>query len=95
MTLTLEYTTPCNTRETLRKRIDEISFAATELNLFLDTHPHCQEALDLYKKCVFTLKTLRKEYVAKYGPLMARDSKDVVPFQWVDSSTPWPWEKEV
>lgn len=95
MIFTVEFANPCTCEEALKKRISEVGFAATDLNLFLDTHPHCQEALDLYKKCVFTLKSLTKEYVSKYGPLKACDSKDTAPFEWVDASTPWPWEKEV
>lgn len=95
MIFTVDYTTPCDDRATLMKKINELAFAIIDLNLFLDTHPDCQEALDLFKKSTFTLKTLTKEYVTKFGPIKATDSKDTIPFQWVDPSTPWPWEKEV
>lgn len=95
MTFTVEYNTPCDDRKTLMKKINELAFAIIDLNQFLDTHPDCQDALDLFKKCAFTLKALRKEYVMKFGPLKSTDSRDVVPFDWVDPTTPWPWEKEV
>ena len=95
MIFAVEYETPCNDKKMLMKRINELTFAIIDLNLFLDTHPDCQEALDLFKKCTFTLKSLKNEYVLKFGPIVETDSKDTTPFEWVDSSTPWPWEKEV
>ena len=81
-------------REKLLKKIDELSFACTDLNLFLDTHPNCQEALELFKQCAFTLKNFRTEYQNNYGPLEVNAVWDNIPFAWVADNQPWPWEKE-
>ena len=75
----------------LKKKIQELSFTLVELNLYLDTHPDCRQALELYNRYSDELAQLRAEYVAEYGPLMnfgtcpAGNS-----FSWVNS--PWPWE---
>lgn len=73
------------------KKLQEISFTLVELNLYLDTHPNCQQALTLYNTYAQQQKELREEYYKNHGPLLnfgnmpAGDS-----FQWVNS--PWPWE---
>ena len=40
-----EYDTKCE----LMKKIQETSFAVVDLNLFLDTHPDCEQALELFE----------------------------------------------
>ena len=75
----------------LKRKIQELSFSLVELNLYLDTHPGCQKALELYNRYSAQLKSLREEYNMKYGPLMnfgTCPSPDS--FSWVNS--PWPWE---
>ena len=73
------------------KRIQQLSFALVELNLYLDTHPDCKNALDLYNKYSAELKTLREEYTRKHGPLMNFGTCPAeTGFSWVNS--PWPWE---
>ena len=75
----------------LKRKIQELSFTLVELNLYLDTHPNCTQALELYNRYSLELKNLREEYNAKYGPLM---NFGICPagnsFSWVNS--PWPWE---
>lgn len=77
--------------EMLRK-IRELGFAVTDLNLFLDTHPNCSEALELFTELSASLKSLKSDYQANYAPLYACESPDSTPFAWVDSEYKWPWE---
>jgi len=81
-------------KKELLKRISEVGFALYDLNLFLDTHPHCEEALKLFKNLAFTLKSLKNTYQTKYGPLEAMYSSDETPFEWVSENQKWPWQKE-
>ena len=76
----------------MMKKIQETSFAVVDLNLFLDTHPDCEQALELYKKLVAMLESLKADYQSKYGPLYATKSRERTPFTWVSDDNKWPWE---
>lgn len=70
--------------------ISQVSFALTEIVLFLNTHPNCKEALEYYHK----LRALRQEAVTNYekqfGPLMQDGNNSTCSWDW--TKTPWPWE---
>ncbi|MEW6724733.1 MAG: spore coat protein CotJB [Bacillota bacterium] len=71
--------------------IQQAEFVAVELNLFLDTHPGDQAALEDYNTTVARLKELKDDYVQRYGPLSNFGTdKSKCPWQWVEQ--PWPWE---
>lgn len=72
----------------LLKRIQQLSFAKTETELFLDTHPDCRAALDYYKKTVDELEMALEEFHNKYGPLVAM-AVNGDRWNWIDG--PWPW----
>ena len=76
----------------MMKKIQELDFSIVDLNLFLDTHPNCSEALDLFTKLSATSKSLKNDYQAKYGPLYVTKSKNSTPFEWVNACYKWPWE---
>lgn len=76
----------------MMKQIQEIGFAVVDLNLFLDTHPDCTQALELYTKLAATLKSLKNDYQSRFGPLYATDSNKDTPFDWVEQGRKWPWE---
>lgn len=78
-------------RESLLNGIREYAFALTDLDLFLDTHPKNQEAINLYNNCLKEENKLRNEYEQKYGPL-SLDSKYQNPNSWAWIQEPWPWE---
>ena len=70
-----------------------LSFAITELGLYLDTHKDDREALRLYREYVAMAEDGRKRYEAVYGPLLQKNSgDDKNGWNWIDS--PWPWEYE-
>ena len=75
-------------REELLRKIQELSFVKCELELFLDTHPHCTVALGNYTDTVNALKKLTDMYSAEYGPLVAAE---VTGDKWTWASDPWPW----
>lgn len=82
------------THNELLNKIRETIFAIVDLNLFLDTHPNCKEALELFNALSFTLESLKREYTAKYGPLKAVDSSNNTPFEWVSNKYLWPWQRK-
>lgn len=69
--------------------ITQVSFALTDVNLYLDTHPCDQEAMAYYQE----VRKLREEALDKYqcqfGPLL-NDSNNSENWEWVNS--PWPWQ---
>ncbi|OGO83144.1 MAG: spore coat protein CotJB [Clostridiales bacterium GWD2_32_19] len=77
--------------EDLLLEIQKFEFATVDLNLFLDTHPDNQRALNDYNMYTVELSKLKKEYRLKFGPLANFGSApSMSPWQWVE--TPWPWE---
>jgi len=81
---------PMNTGDLLWA-LSEIEFVALDLQLYLDTHPCDQTAIELYNAAVANGEKLRKEFEACRGPLfsyisMSRPDR----FSWIDD--PWPWD---
>ena len=73
-------------RDELMNRIHALSFAMTEAQLFLDTHPECRDALTYFRERRDELDNAMTEYQNKYGPLFADMT---VGDKW---SCPWPWQ---
>lgn len=71
-------------------KIQEISFAAHELNLYLDTHPNDQSMLTLFNDYQNQLNELVSNYENKYGPLTVNNSINTNFFTWEENT--WPWE---
>ena len=78
-------------RETLLKQMMEMDFRATDLNLYLNTHPSDTEALKMYNEAVNKSNLIKKDYEKHFGPLTGARSTDLDSWRWMDS--PWPWEK--
>ena len=77
------------TKEELMDKIHALSFAMTEAQLFLDTHPDCRAALDYFRSAKDELDMAMTEYQNKYGPLLA-DMSVGDKWAWIDG--PWPWQ---
>ena len=69
-------------------KIQELSFACVDLNLYLDTHPDDEKALCLHRKYARILKDLRNKYQKVYGPLTIEYPCNK--WRWLEE--PWPWE---
>jgi spore coat protein JB len=75
----------------LLEQLQAIDFVLVELNLYLDTHPGDQAAIDQYNYHVQQRWQLAQEYERRYGPLLHFGHSYVrCPFDWKDA--PWPWE---
>lgn len=67
-----------------------LDFAAHDLSLYLDTHPHDREAFDLYKELLSLAKEGRERYEALYGPVCKTELVHSDSYSWIQS--PWPWD---
>ena len=81
---------PKNEQEKLLFDIQEICFAAHELNLYLDIHPEDQTMMMLFKDYCKKSEELTNKYEEMYGPLTVSGDMNKGSFEWVKDS--WPWE---
>lgn len=81
-----------NKQMAMLERLLEIQFVAIELNLYLDTHPCDQDALNDYNCAVELLMKLRAEYEECFGPLFHFGWSPVRGRDWQWLEGPWPWE---
>lgn len=77
-----------NEQEQKLFEIQEICFAAHDLNLYLDTNPNDQSMLMLFQDYLKREESLIKEYESKYGPMTVSNSNSNS-FKWLNN---WPWE---
>ena len=77
-------------RAKMLRRVQAAHFAAHEAMLFLDTHPHDEEALAYFKRWRDTAAEAAAAYEARFGPLKASSAESC--WDWVNN--PWPWEYE-
>lgn len=80
------------TRSEALQRVQEADFVLYDLNLFLDTHPTNQMALDLFRQFQQEFAEAASDYESQFGPLVADDADTTQGWAWVQ--TPWPWEME-
>lgn len=67
------------------------TFAAVDMNLFLDTHPDEKRALADFFEIIERLENLKNQYEKKYGPLNSFSLTDgEQSWRWIEE--PWPWE---
>lgn len=84
---------PTSEREELLLNLDQMAFAAHELNLYLDVYPDDRDALREFNEKRKMALTALTAYEEKYGPVViTSDSLETYPFSWVEDS--FPWEKE-
>lgn len=72
--------------------IQIIAFVVKDTQLFLDTHPTCESALEYFKYYNNLLTALTDEYEDKFGPLTVYSVNTEDGWTWINE--PWPWEKE-
>lgn len=78
-------------RDELLNKLTQYDFMATDLQLYLDTHPDDKAAIAKYNKAVADGDMLRAEYEENYGPLYSfRSTSDDDYFSWI--SEPWVWK---
>lgn len=76
-------------QECLLRTIQVASFAVVDAQLFLDTHPDCEEALEYYKNAAKVRREAYEKYEETYGPLNIYNVNDDC---WTWNKSAWPWE---
>lgn len=83
--------TPNNQYEEDLLNLNQMQFAAHELNLLLDNYPNDNNILNLYNQYRENYLNMLERFENKYGPVIV--SSDVLnkkPWAW--DNEPWPWE---
>ena len=83
---------PNNEQAELLLNVNQLSFAAHELNLYLDINPNDTNMIRLFNQYQEMANEAVKKYESKYGPLTVNALSDTNNFSWEAYS--WPWEKE-
>ncbi|BFH67899.1 MAG: spore coat protein CotJB [Paenibacillus dendritiformis] len=71
-------------------QLQEIDFVLIELNLYLDTHPEDNQAIQQFNHYVHERMKVARQFQEKFGPLQAAGFYSKCPWSWID--TPWPWQ---
>ena len=80
-------------RDELLKKLTMLDFMATDLALYLNTHPNELDALDHYNSIVKQAHVVRALFENEFGPLCgARTAYSINGICWRDE--PWPWNCE-
>ena len=85
---------PNGSRAELLCFINEVSFAAYDLMLYLDTHPDCGEALQRFQKYNELRGEALRIHAKSYGPLTLESAGEAGCSSWEWMLQPWPWELE-
>lgn len=82
-----------NERQRALYQIQEMAFAAHDINLYLDTHPNDSDAIRLYNEYNKQERMLNDAYERKYGPIDLSDNEglSMTPWSWIKE--PWPWNE--
>lgn len=82
---------PMNEQAELLTYIDSLTFAAHELNLYLDIYPNDQQMIQKFNEYRNEANKAIQQYENAYGPLLINsDANKVTPWAW--DNRPWPWE---
>ncbi len=74
-------------------KLQEMAFAAHDINLYLDTHPNDSNAIRLYNEYNKQEKMLNDAYERKYGPVDLSDNEGLSMTPWAWIKEPWPWNE--
>ena len=80
-----------NDRKQLLWQMTAQQFAAFDTQLYLDTHPGDNDALQTFNQYRQAHSKYRSEYESKFGPISS-DNTESGAWSWVND--PWPWERE-
>lgn len=82
---------PKSDKEAILLYVDALSFAAHDINLYLDVYPNDNDMIQLFNQYKVEANKLMEEYQDKFGPLVVNsDATNKTPWTWDNS--PWPWE---
>ena len=72
--------------------INKTSFAVNDIQLFLDSHPDCSEALAYFHEHNEIRNAALKEYSRRFGPLTIDTACEAPHNHWAWIHGKWPWE---
>lgn len=78
-----------NNRKSLMRKIQELSFAKVETELYLDAHPDNKAAIAYYRDILSNLDELMTKYQNEVGPIF---QEGIVGDEWLWVKKPWPWQ---
>lgn len=73
-------------------RINEVSFAIHDMQLYLDTHPNDERALEDMRILLEKRRQYLEIHAHYYGPLTMDSTADGCNDSWAWILQPWPWE---
>lgn len=73
------------------EEIQAVDFAILELNLYLDTHPQDQAAMQQFNQFTQYSKKLKSEFEERYGSLQ-NFGNSYTDANWSWGTAPWPWQ---
>lgn len=73
-------------RDDIARQIQSVSFAMDDLRLFLDTHPDCVEAKELFTKYALERKELLMSYNEELSPMGGYCPEQADCWRWVSNS---------
>ena len=76
-------------REQLFMWVNQLSFCADDMMLYLDTHPDDKDALEYYNQCREVLKMAKIGYESKYGAFTLCNVSKLSEWNWNEGPYPW------
>ena len=76
----------------IMKKINEVSFAVNDIQLYLDTHPEDEKAMEYFREMSAKRNELLHEHAMYFGPLTIDTANDDCSTSWDWVMQPWPWE---
>lgn len=83
---------PNNEQAELLLNVNQMSFAAHEIRLYLDVNPNDTEMIKLFNQYQKQASDAIKAYEKKYGPILQDSPSQTNTFSW--EAYAWPWEME-
>lgn len=80
--------TPSGSCEELMRAIMEADFFATDLKLYLDTHPNDSKALEMFREAVRQSKACKAAFEDSFYPLTAYSAGESGCWNWTDGNFP-------
>lgn len=76
----------------LLEHVQQLGFMTDDIQLFLNTHPDCEEALRALRYYLAAERNARAEYEAHCGSLTLEGLANCSRYDWIHGA--WPWETE-
>ena len=84
---------PNNEQAELLLNINQTTFAAHDMRLYLDLHPDDQNMIRLFNNMQEQAKNAMNEYERRFGPIQADSPSENNMFSWQVYSFPWEMEE--